>query len=1199
MALQVVEIRYDVDASQLDAATEAIREQARQLGISEDEALELNAAYKKQGTEVSKLSTQFNRQLGIIESLRKAERDLERARDQATSTEDIQKYNSELAETRSELQRLTGEADELGQSLRGAVNSGSGLSDIGNIAIGNIAADVFTSAIAGAQEYTQELIQIRSATETLLGVTGDSLDQIAARVQAVARVYDQDYREVLGAVNALQEEFGVSGQDGLEEINRLLNSGVNINGDFLDQIREYSTFFAQAEVGAGDFVDLLLAAEQAATFGDKAADSVKEFFLSVQEGSDSTRDAFAGIGINLADEVAKIQSGDGSLNDLLLLTSERLSGLDSLSPQVGAAIADIFRGAGQDAGGFVANLNEITTNLANAETNLTPFQELQNLLVEIQTQFGLVAGSISETLLPVVVFALNAFNDLITFVRDNGEEFAILATTILTAVTAQSAFTAATTLFAARAALLPRLLTLLQTGFRGLNTVLRANPIGLVVTAIGLLVLAIQQISENIEGAREAVNSFFNRLDAVSAQAGVFGNAFRSAFNGIRSAIGLVIDAIENFPATFTGVRAAFEAFVTNQIINFERFRAFFEVLGLEIRQAFTFNDEADQALQSQIDALNSRRDALAESGRSLGEAYTEARDQYLRDNPPEVPEIPDQEVNVNITPTISGGGASSAQAVVNEIRAVLNTASEDIGEFILNAEIEIDDDAEQSQAELNRLKEQELQTEAQISREAANTFALEQRAKQELQERLETARQLQQAFGAISTALGGVNTSGIDNLISTVTNNQANGLDSLDFSSFDAAGDSLGTIGGALGNSLDIANGLLDQFSQNRIERARNEAAALAEEERKLQENLRDAEESGNQARIRLARNRLEANQRLQEDADERIKELQLQQFRREKAAALAQASINVALAVAQALPNVAASILVGVLGGIQIAAIASTPAPFKTGVFNLNGKDSAFKLSGKGNATSDSIDARLSQNETVFSAKRTFENYEVFKRLDQGELLKPSEINGRIVYTFDKDLQQKQLEQVVPVFYQVSGYDSPELKAISQKVEVLERKSISLKEEIDRQENATIKTKKLQENLNRNRKELSKINSRIEYIKELGIYKAYEESEKIKNETNNLSSTKDEVNNILSIRVSSDFNAPTTNRISKSEAKDVRTEEQARVIAKAFDFNYERNAKAIAKAVVKEQTGAMWKDGNIMKDIWVQLVTLSNARD
>lgn len=71
------------------------------------------------------------------------------------------------------------------------------------------------------------------------------------------------------------------------------------------------------------------------------------------------------------------------------------------------------------------------------------------------------------------------------------------------------------------------------------------------------------------------------------------------------------------------------------------------------------------------------------------------------------------------------------------------------------------------------------------------------------------------------------------------------------------------------------------------------------------------------------------EAKKQIMEEYDAKRKEIQRQQAIDEKAMAMFQAAIAAAAAVVKALPNIPLSIAAGVIGGIQIAAIAAEPIP------------------------------------------------------------------------------------------------------------------------------------------------------------------------------------------------------------------------------------------------------------------------------
>mgnify|MGYP003685066739 FL=1 len=107
--------------------------------------------------------------------------------------------------------------------------------------------------IGALAEIVQETNQQLKETAQLTGLNGQALDDYTAKVRATANVFDQEYKEVLKASNAVSKEFGISGAAAIDLINNGFIQGANINDDYLDQLSEYSTQFKAAGLSAQDF----------------------------------------------------------------------------------------------------------------------------------------------------------------------------------------------------------------------------------------------------------------------------------------------------------------------------------------------------------------------------------------------------------------------------------------------------------------------------------------------------------------------------------------------------------------------------------------------------------------------------------------------------------------------------------------------------------------------------------------------------------------------------------------------------------------------------------------------------------------------------------------------------------------------------------------------------------------------------------
>jgi hypothetical protein len=104
-----------------------------------------------------------------------------------------------------------------------------------------------------------------------------------------------------------------------------------------------------------------------------------------------------------------------------------------------------------------------------------------------------------------------------------------------------------------------------------------------------------------------------------------------------------------------------------------------------------------------------------------------------------------------------------------------------------------------------------------------------------------------------------------------------------------------------------------------------------------------------------------------LEKEYKAKEKQIRTEEFKKQKQASVLEATINTAVAITKALPNVALALLAGVLGGIEIAAIAGQPIPEFAG----GGK----ALSGKRIGAGDGIPITRANGDNLFATVRTGE--------------------------------------------------------------------------------------------------------------------------------------------------------------------------------------------------------------------------------
>lgn len=249
-------------------------------------------------------------------------------------------------------------------------------------------------------DYNVGLMEATRLTQQFTGKSGDDLKAFRNEVQAVGDVFNQDFREVMEATNAVATQFGITHDEALKTVRDGFIAGGESNKDYLDTLKEYPAFFKEAGLSASQFVAITAQAGKQGIYSDKAVDTIKEGNLRIREMTKATSEALTGIGLDYKMLQSQLQSGAITTFDVMQMVSEKLNQLPEDSAVVGTAIADIFGGPGEDAGlQYLKTLKDIDTNLENVkgqagelgvlrEKELATNVELNNVVSALFDQTG-------------------------------------------------------------------------------------------------------------------------------------------------------------------------------------------------------------------------------------------------------------------------------------------------------------------------------------------------------------------------------------------------------------------------------------------------------------------------------------------------------------------------------------------------------------------------------------------------------------------------------------------------------------------------------------------------------------------------------------------------------------------------------------------------------------------------------------------
>lgn len=325
----------------------------------------------------------------------------------------LETVNEELGDTRA---GGIGGGFEIGDILGGLDVSGLGslggggggiVGGLGNIAgaINPITAGIGL-AVAGVAAFTKHVLdlekrftQLRGEIQKTTGATGAELEKLTNNTEALVNTFGDEQSEVIRAQNVLIKEFGLSAGQAFDILEKGYLSGANAQGDLLDSITEYSTQIREAGGDAEDLVSILDRSNKEGVFSDKGVDAIKEFNLRIKEGTKTTRTALEdAFGADFSNRIFKGIS-DGSLTSLEALeqVSEKLNDTTVPAEKLQAVVADVFGGAGEDAGlRYLKSLTDITKETADLVDATNPLVRQQKERLRVTKQLAEVQQDLAR-----------------------------------------------------------------------------------------------------------------------------------------------------------------------------------------------------------------------------------------------------------------------------------------------------------------------------------------------------------------------------------------------------------------------------------------------------------------------------------------------------------------------------------------------------------------------------------------------------------------------------------------------------------------------------------------------------------------------------------------------------------------------------------------------------------------------------------
>ena len=456
----VIDAKTDKAQQELRELERATHDLSKEMKARQNRMLDLEAAGKKETAEYKRLQAEVknysnqisanNKKLRELRSamdvnamtmsqLKKQAKELQVALNNTSKAANPQEYEhlaSELRTVNGRISELKRDASGLGESMgkestgimgkfEGMFSSISGgwtkLVGVATAAVASISA-----AIEGAKwfyNYNMEVEEAQRLTREFFNIQGDELVHTQSQISALAEQFGKDYKEVLGTVESLTNQYGISTAEAINVIKDGLQAGADLNGTFLSQIQQYGPAFSDAGASVKDLV-ASITQTRSGIFNEAGMGLIQTATNRIRTMSSATQSALNSIGISSKQLEADLISGKTSILEAIKMISGKIKELPENSMQVGQVMKAVFgKTASNEGMKLVKTLADMSTNMEELKGVTGEYGELQREQVEAQAElnekmskfFGLGENGFDEITMKAKIFGVKALSKIIDY----------------------------------------------------------------------------------------------------------------------------------------------------------------------------------------------------------------------------------------------------------------------------------------------------------------------------------------------------------------------------------------------------------------------------------------------------------------------------------------------------------------------------------------------------------------------------------------------------------------------------------------------------------------------------------------------------------------------------------------------------------------------------------------------------------------
>ena len=456
----VIDAKTDKAQQELRQLERATQDLSKEMKARQNRMLDLETAGKKETAEYKRLQAEVknysnqiaenNKKLRELRSamdvnamtmsqLKKHAKELQTALNNTSKAANPKEYEHLASQLRSvngrmsELRRdASGLTDSMGKQTSGIMGKFEGMfSSISGgwtklVGVATAAVASISAVVEGAKwwyKYNVEIEEAQRLTREFFNIQGDELVHTQSQISALASQFGKDYKEVLGTVESLTNQYGISTTEAINAIKDGLQAGADLNGTFLSQIQQYGPAFSDAGGAVNDLV-ASITQTRSGIFNEAGMGLIQTATNRIRTMSSATQSALNSIGISSKQLEADLISGKTSILEAIKMISGKIKELPENSMQVGQVMKAVFgKTASNEGMKLVKTLADMSTNMEELKGVTGEYGELQREEVDAQAElnekmskfFGLGEHGFDELTMKAKIFGVKALSKIIDY----------------------------------------------------------------------------------------------------------------------------------------------------------------------------------------------------------------------------------------------------------------------------------------------------------------------------------------------------------------------------------------------------------------------------------------------------------------------------------------------------------------------------------------------------------------------------------------------------------------------------------------------------------------------------------------------------------------------------------------------------------------------------------------------------------------